>query len=143
NIRLRLADDSIYEKGGVVEFIDNMANIRTDTIQIYASFDNPEGKLVPGSTVTVLLSHRSGGKSPAVLPSAVMHDQKAAYVYVVGDGNTIERREVTLGAGDSRVQLVTAGLTPGELVVTDGMHKTRPGAVIEPDFQSEVAVTAP
>lgn len=135
DIRLRLADDSMYELRGHVEFVDNRANQRTDTIQIFAKFENPDGKLVPGSTVTVLLSRRNGSVQPAVLPSAVMHDSKAAYVYVVDGENRVERRDIELGAGDNRVQLIKSGLTPGEMVIIDGMHKTRPGGTIEPEFQ--------
>lgn len=135
NIRLRLADDSIYERDGTVEFIDNHANQKTDAIQIYAKFDNPDGKLLPGATVTVLLSRRNGGKQPAVAPSAIMHDAKTAYVYVVDAENRVDRRDVVLGAGDAQMQLIKSGLQPGELVVIDGMHKTMPGGIIEPDYR--------
>lgn len=135
DIRLRLADDSIYEYGGSVEFIDNQANLRTDTVQVYAKFENPDGKLIPGATVTVLLSRRNGGYVPAVAPSAIMHDEQSAYVYVVDGENKVERRDVELGAAKTGLQLISSGLRTGELVVTDGMHKTMPGAVIEPDYQ--------
>ncbi len=134
-IRLNLADDSLYEYEGEVEFIDNLANASTDTIQIYAKFHNPDGKLIPNSTVTVMLSRGNGGKVPAVTPSAIMHDSKAAYVYVVDDEYRVERREVVLGATNGQVQLVKSGIAPGEMIVVDGMHKTMPGGVIEPDFQ--------
>ena len=133
-LQLRLADDSMYELEGKVEFIDNQASQRTDSIQVFASFANPAGKLIPGSTVTVLLSRRTGGKLPAVIPSAIMHDAKEAYVYVVAQGNTIERREVTLGPVNDRTQLVRSGLKPGEMIVVDGMHKAMPGMVVEPDY---------
>lgn len=134
-LRLRLADDSEYDIEGKVEFINNQANQKTDAIQVFASFDNPEGKLIPGSTVTVLLSRLSGDKVPAVLPSAVMHDSKSAYVYVVDDQYKVERRNVELGYATNQSQSVKAGLQAGELVVVDGMHKTMPGATIEPDFR--------
>lgn len=133
-IRLKLADDKEYALSGKVEFIDNLANVRTDSLQIYAKFDNPEGKLIPGSSVSVLLSREKEGKLVAISPSAVMHDAKSAYVYVVGDGNTVERREVTLGSGTGSLQTIKSGLAAGETVVVDGMHKTMPGAVIEPEF---------
>ena len=135
DIRLRLADDRMYPLSGTVEFIDNHANTRTDTVQIYVKFDNPDGVLLPGGTVQVLLTRRDGTKLPSVAPSAVMHDSKAAYVYVVDSDNKIERRDVELGPGTTENQLIRSGLKPGELVVIDGTHKARPGSVIEPDFQ--------
>lgn len=135
SLRLRLADDSEYEREGTVEFIDNHANRATDTVQVYARFANPDGRLIPGSTVTVLLSRRSDNQVAAVAPSAVMHDKQGAYVYVVGDGNTVERRAVTLAGADATTQRIASGLKPGERVVIDGMHKTMPGGVIEPDYR--------
>lgn len=133
-IRLRLADDSIYEREGKVEFIDNQAHQRTDSIQVYASFENPDGKLIPGSTVTVLLSRRTGERLPAVLPSAIMHDAKAPYVYVVDGNNRVERRNVELGAYTNRTQIVKSGIKTGEFIVVDGTHKAMPGMIIEPDY---------
>lgn len=134
-LRLKLADDSIYEFEGKVEFIDNQANQRTDTVQIYAAFDNPKNKLLPGATVTVMLSRKSGGTTLAVTPSAVMHDAKTAYVYIVDDAYTVSRRDVVLGHGDAHFQAIKEGVNLGEMIVVDGMHKTMPGATIEPDFQ--------
>lgn len=135
DIRLRLADDRLYPRGGNVEFIDNHANARTDTVQIYVKFDNPDGILRAGSTVQVMLTRRDGSKMPSIAPSAVMHDSKAAYVYVVTDDNRVERRDVELGPGTAGTQLIRSGVKPGELVVVDGTHKTRPGGTIQPDHQ--------
>lgn len=134
-VKIRLADNSLFENNGKVEFINNEANRTTDTIQIYAGFENPKKKLIPGSTVTILLSRKKGKKMPAIVPSAIMHDTNSAYVYILNAQKKIERRDVSLGSENGQVQLITKGLSPGELVVIDGMHKTIPGAEVEPDFQ--------
>lgn len=135
NIRLRLADDSFYPSAGSVEFVDNRVHLSTDTVQIYGRFDNPDNVLVPGSTVTVLLDKLGGGKLPAVTPSAVMHDAESAFVYVVDGDNKVSRRDVVLGSSDTRTQLIKSGLEVGEKIVVDGMHKTLPGGVINPDYK--------
>lgn len=132
SIRLHLADDSLYAGVGVVEIIANQADQRTDTILVYAKFDNPDGVLVPGGTVTVLLSKNNGSALAAVPPSAVMHDAKTSYVYVLNDQSAVERREVVLGPADNQLQLVRSGVAPEEKVVVDGMHKTMPGGVVKP-----------
>lgn len=131
-VMLRLSDDSLYERRGTVDLVDNRADGRSDTVTIYARFDNPEGVLIPDGTVTVLLSKINGGKLAAVLPSAVMFDATSPYVYVLDDQNTVARREVKLGAPASEVQTIQSGVLPGELVVIDGMHKTSPGSSVKP-----------
>lgn len=129
-IRLKLANGAVYSSDGVVEFIDNHANSRTDTLKIFVKFANPNGVLVPGNSLQVMLSRSEGGKLPAILPSAVMHDSKTAYVYVMDDENRIARRDVELGPSTSTLQLIRTGLEKGESIVVDGSHKARPGMTV-------------
>lgn len=126
-IGVRLADDSVYEHEGVIEFLDNRTNRRTDAIRIFARIDNPDGKLVPDSTVTVLLERSNGVRQAALVPSAIMHDSKSSYVYVVDNENRVEKRNVVLDGGTADLQGIASGLKPGEMVIVDGMHKTLPG----------------
>jgi RND family efflux transporter MFP subunit len=131
-ISLKLADGSEYATGGKIEFLNNEANVKTDAVQVYASFPNADMKLIPGSTVTVTLSKKSGDTMPAVPPSAVMHDAQTSFVYVVGEGNKLERRVVELGDMTKTHQLIKSGLKTGEKVVYQGTHKVMPGDEIIP-----------
>ena len=136
-VSLKLADGSEYATGGKIEFLNNEANVKTDAIQVYASFQNADMKLIPGSTVTVTLSKKSAAKMPAVPPSAVMHDAQTSFVYVVGDGNKIERRVVELGDMTKTHQLIKSGLKTGEKVVYQGTHKVMPGDEIVPSEEKK------
>ena len=131
-VSLKLADGSEYATGGKIEFLNNEANVKTDAVQVYASFPNADMKLIPGSTVTVTLSKKSGDTMPAVPPSAVMHDAQTSFVYVVGEGNKIERRTVELGDMTKTHQLIKSGVKTGEKVVFQGTHKVMPGDEIVP-----------
>lgn len=130
-IVLLLADGRRYENGGTVDFIDNTANEQTDTVQIYAKFSNPDAKLVPGSTVSVVLEHRAGTMKPAVVPSAVMYDTRSPYVYVLDAENRVARRDVVLAQTTEDLQFIQSGLKPGERIITDGTHKALPGRKVE------------
>lgn len=130
DIRLKLADGSMYPLSGTVEYIDNRANPRTDTLQIYASFANPDGVLVPGSSLQVMLSRGAGADLPSVMPSAVMHDAKTAFIYVLDEENRVERRDVRLGYSTADQQLIEDGVRPGEKIVVDGTHKIRHGSFV-------------
>jgi len=67
-----------------------------------------------------------------VQPSAIMHDGKTAYCYVLGKGNVPERRNVVLGNDLGNLVLVKSGIRAGETVVVDGTHKIRPNTPVEP-----------
>ena len=130
-IFLVLADGKQYEADGEIDFLDNMANEQTDAVQIYAKFPNSALKLVPGSTVSVMLERRAGTKMPAVIPSAVMYDTKSAYVYVLDGENNVTRRNVELAQTTQDLQFIKSGLKPGERIVTDGTHKALPGRKVK------------
>lgn len=129
-VRIRLADDSPYAAEGMVEFVDNSANKRTDAVQVYVRLPNPDGRLLPGSTVTVLLARRVGAPRVAVTPSAVMHDESGAYVYVLDAKNVAMRRDVAEAAAQGDDQLLASGLAAGERVVYQGTHKVIPGSAV-------------
>lgn len=123
DIRLRLADDTFYEHTATVEFIDNQANRNTDTVQVYARVDNPDRKLLPDGTVTVVLARRNGKTLPAVPPSAVVIDADGPFVYVVDDDGQAEMRRVVLGPSRPTSQLLREGVRAGEWVVSEGTDR--------------------
>jgi multidrug efflux system membrane fusion protein len=74
----------------------------------------------------------------------VLTDQDRRYVYVVGEKNAAERRDVKLGAHVEGLVIVESGLKPGDRVIINGMRKIFfPGQPIvphdvpmdQPDFQ--------
>ena len=133
SVQVKLADGTLYEEKGEIELLNNEANSRTDAIQIYAIFPNTDRKLITGCSLSVMLSRKSGTKLPAIPPSALMHDTKGSYVYVLDPVGKIEKRYVTPGNATSRLQMIRFGLAPGETVVTKGTHKVLPGMAVEPE----------
>ena len=53
------------------------------------------------------------------------------FVYVVQADKTVALRAVKLGPLDGQRQAIAEGLQPGELVVTDGVDRLRPGAQVD------------
>lgn len=130
-IQMKLANGKNYEHNGKLEFVNNETNKNTDTVQIYALFQNDKGILFHGSTVSIYLRFTSPRKSLAVYPSCIMHDAKSAYVYIVDNEGKVARQDVTLGLATPEYQFITSGLKEGDVVVKDGMHKTMPGDTVK------------
>lgn len=137
SVEVKLADGSQFSERGTIELLNNEANARTDTIQIYASFPNEERKLVMGNTLTVTLFRANGKMLPAVTPSALMHDSNGSYVYVLDSANKVEKRYVTPGNATAEQQMILSGLKKDEIVITKGTHKVLPGMTVEPEFDKE------
>ena len=130
-IRLTLADGSEFPAEGRAEYMDNAADETTDTMQIYAVFDNTNRLLKVGGTVSVSVSSKEGVKRPAIPPTAILQDTQGPYVWVLDGENRAERRTIARGdlAGDWL--FVEKGLRVGERIVADGAHKVRKGDVIK------------
>ena len=143
-VRIRTTDGRMYSETGRVDFVDNQIDRNTDTILVRALIPNPVRRatdsatpvtpreLVDGQFVTVFLE----GSEPVLtitLPrAAVLQDQQGAYVFVVGEGNKAERRNITLGRSTGQVAVVESGLQGGETVVVEGVQRVRPGQPVNP-----------
>ncbi len=134
DVSIKLSDGTQYGEHARVTLVDNKVNSSTDSITLWATFQNRDLALLPGAFVTVMVIPSEMKTACAVLPSALIMERDGSYVvYVCGKDNVIEARKVRLGSttGDG-LQIVLDGLKEGETVVTDGMHKVRPGVTCTP-----------
>jgi len=132
-VRLGLADESAYSRVGKVTSVDNQLDSNSGTIRVRASFDNADGKLVPGLYARVEVG--GGEPHPAVLidDRAVSTDQAKKFVLVVDAQNHAQYREVTQGNLFEGLRVITSGLQPGERIVVSGLQRVRPGAEVKPN----------
>jgi membrane fusion protein, multidrug efflux system len=129
-IHIKLPDGSMYPHQGRTNLLDVQVQADTDTILVRAQLPNPEGMLIPGGIVGVLVE-RGAPQSSLVIPqSAVQLDQAGRYVMVVGADKKVEQRRITTGVEQGRDIVVTAGLKEGELVIVEGIQKVHPGQVV-------------
>jgi membrane fusion protein, multidrug efflux system len=142
-IKLRLPDGRIYEEDGKLDYASPTVGENTDTVTLRGIIGNTvfpgmevgtpgSRQLVDGEFVTVLLE----GVQPifvlAVPRAAVLSDQQGDYVYVVDAQNKAEIRRIQLGQSTPSTAVVTNGLKEGELVVSEGLQRVRPGEAVLP-----------
>ncbi len=141
-VELTLANGAAYEPKGTVELVDTRVQAGTDTVLVRATFPNPDGLLLDGQLVTVRLVEEATELSIVVPATALQRDQAGYFVFVVGEGNTAERRPITPGETAGMSIVVSEGLEVGEQVVVEGMQRVRPGAEVDPS-PADAAVAAP
>ncbi|MBQ7159793.1 MAG: efflux RND transporter periplasmic adaptor subunit [Treponema sp.] len=97
--------------------------------EIILSFDKEDSRINAGMFAKVIL-YTMDYENEVVMPidSLVTKDDKY-YAFVV-KGDTVERREVTLGKSVNAVAQVLSGLSEGEIVVTEGQTSLSDGAKI-------------
>jgi membrane fusion protein (multidrug efflux system) len=129
-VRLRLPDGTIYAEQGLTDFLDIQVSTSTDTVAVRAQVANPQGLLVAGGIVGVIVEAGKPQTALIVPQSAVQLDQAGRYVLVVGPSNKVELRRVTTGDVQGTGIAVTEGLKEGEHVIVEGVQKVRPGQVV-------------
>jgi len=129
-IHIRMPDGSIYPHPGLSNFLDVQVDTTTDTVAVRAQVPNPDGVLIAGGVVGVILE-RGAPRSALTIPqSAVLLDQAGRYVLLVDADKKVEQRRITTGVEQGRNIVVTDGLKAGELVIVEGIQKVRPGQVV-------------
>ncbi len=74
--------------------------------------------LKPGATITATIFYKES-KNVTKLPySSVINENGKYYVFVVGKGNKISKREVKVGLNDDSYYEITSGVSIGERVIT-------------------------
>jgi len=131
-LSLTLANGETYAEEGRVEYIENEADERTDTMLVYALFPNETRKLRAGGTVAVTLSAKNGVMRPAIPPTAILQDTQGPYVWALDAEGRAERRTVARGEAVGDWLFVEKGLKPGERIVADGAHRVKRGMTVTP-----------
>jgi multidrug efflux system membrane fusion protein len=114
-----------------IDFIANTVNATSGTIELRATYPNPDMRLVPGEFVDVRVRLDDLKSALTVPRDAVNTGQTGLYVYVVATDKTVEMRNVTLLYQDTDIAVVEGELKPGETVITDGQLRVTPGARVK------------
>jgi membrane fusion protein (multidrug efflux system) len=120
-----------YQYPGKVDFLDVAVNTGTDAVNVRATFPNPQGLLVDGQLVTAVVESSSAEPTLVVPVNAIQIDQSGPFVLIVNSEKKIEVRRVELLRQDANFVAIAKGLSAGDLVVTEGVQKVRPGQVVD------------
>jgi multidrug efflux system membrane fusion protein len=129
-------DDTTKLDTGTLLTIDNQIDQTTGTGRLKAVFENKGSELWPNQFVNIHLLLETQ-KNVTVVPSAaVQRGPQGNYVFVMKPDKTVEVRQVNVTVTEGNVSEIANGVSPNELVVTDGQDKLQQGSRVEPHMQS-------
>lgn len=120
-VRLQLADGSIYPATGKITTISGVIDKTTGAANVRALFPNANGMLRSGSTGKVLIPNSAD--SIIMIPQKATYEiQDRRYVYTLNDSNmTVSTNITVMDLNDGKTFIVTQGLKPGDRIVTEGV----------------------
>jgi membrane fusion protein (multidrug efflux system) len=137
SLDLILADGTVFPHKGRPIFIDRAIDPKTGTIPVRAEFPNPERLLRPGQFGRVRAVTEQVPNALLVPQVAVQDTQGVKSVLVVGEGDKVALRTVTLREPYQQSYIVSAGLEPGERVIVEGIQKARPGMQVKAERKTD------
>ncbi|GHD23124.1 efflux RND transporter periplasmic adaptor subunit [Tianweitania populi] len=124
---------------GKLQFVDNQVNATSGTIRVRAEFGNTDGRLIAGQFVRVRMGQPKAEDRLMISERAIGTDQDKKFVFSVNEANTVDYRPVQLGTTVDGMRIVENGLNQGDRIVVSGLQHIRPGAVVAPEVEGQVA----
>jgi multidrug efflux system membrane fusion protein len=116
---------------GKLVTVDNQIDPTTGTVKLRAEFPNTDEMLFPNQFVNIQLFVEQLKGVTVVPTAAVQRGLNGLFVYAVSADNTVSVHPVETGPSDKGVIVITKGVSPGDVVVVDGVDKLREGSQVE------------
>jgi membrane fusion protein, multidrug efflux system len=117
---------------GTLAAVDNQIDQTTGTVRLRAVFPNQEDALFPSQFVNARLLVDTLRNTVLVPTAAIQRSPTQTFVYHVKPDQTVETRNVVVQLTEGDTTALRTGLAPGEVVVTDGVDRLRPGMKVAP-----------
>jgi membrane fusion protein (multidrug efflux system) len=139
-VAVLLEDGTEHPQPGLLAFSEVTVDPATGRYVLRVVVPNPERRLLPGMYVRARVG--SGIRPDAILvpQQAVLRDPRGGTsVMLVGEGDKVEPRSITVSSTVGDAWLVESGLAAGDRVIVEGLQKVRPGAAVAPTERAAAA----
>jgi multidrug efflux system membrane fusion protein len=116
---------------GALLSLDNQIDATTGTIKLKARFNNLDDALFPNQFVNARLLVDTEQNAVVIPTAALQMGNEGNFVWVLNDDNKVSKHIVVPGIQDSQKVVISAGLSAGDKVVTDGIDRLTEGAKVE------------
>ncbi|MFN0263189.1 efflux RND transporter periplasmic adaptor subunit [Tepidamorphus sp. 3E244] len=126
-------DGTPYEHTGRLLFSEATVDPTTGQVTLRGEFPNPDGDLLPGMYVRVVIEQGVENNAISVPQQAVQRDSGGkAFVFIVNGEEKLERRTVTTGRAMTSRWVIETGLEAGDRVVVEGFQRIGAGQQVKP-----------
>jgi membrane fusion protein (multidrug efflux system) len=142
DVNLKLADGTLYDEEGHLDFLDNMVNKDLGSITMRATFSNRQGKLVPNDFVRVVLTAKTKTSVTLVPQVAVLESVNGKYVWTIDENGCAKQTDIEVSGPYEQYWIVTSGLNVGDKVVATNIQSIRQGIKLKVTELSEQDIQA-
>ena len=129
---ITFADGSTYAHEGSLDLLEVGMRTATGTRDFRVTFPNPDKTLVPGQFVKLRIIGAVRTDAILIPQKAVQQGPKGSVVFVVGEGDKVELRDIQATAWQGTQWVVQEGLRAGDRVIVEGLQRIGPGMPVKP-----------
>lgn len=131
-VGLILEDGFGYPLQGTLQFTDVSVDPSTGSVILRMVFPNPDGELLPGMFVRAVITEGVNENAILAPQQAVSRNAQGDPVALIVDADgKVAQVILDVDRAIGNQWLVTAGLSPGDRVIVEGIQKVRPGATVK------------
>jgi membrane fusion protein (multidrug efflux system) len=129
--QLTMMDGTVYPHEGVLDLLEPGLQTETGSRQTRMTFPNPQRTLLPGQFVKVRFTGDTKTDAILIPQRAVLQGPQGPFVYVVGQDEKIQIRDVAASDWKGDQWFIDSGLNQGDRVVVNGLMTIGPGAPVK------------
>lgn len=141
--QVSLANQTDLPFEGVLDYMDNTVDPMTGTIQVRGVVDNPARKILPGMFARIKVPAGESQDAVMVQEKAIGTDLGGKYLLVIGEGNIVEQRPITISSLVDGLRVVESGLAAGEKYIVTGTQFMQPGMPVMPIPEGQMLPMGP
>ena len=126
-VEIRLQDEPGYRWRGRLDFVDNQIDVASGAIRQRAVIANPDHFLIPGMFGHVRVADSQPYDALLIPDAAVGSDLNQRVALVVAADGAVQQRAVIIGPIWRGLRVIRSGLSPGDMVIVDGVQRAKPG----------------
>ena len=104
---------------GTVNYIGNIMDEQTRSVEVYLECDNKDRILKPGMFITARF-YRQLNDAIVIPASAVLQDNLSSYVFLRAGNDKYVKQDILAETNGLNNVIVKSGLTKGDIIVTEG-----------------------
>lgn len=122
-VKVQFEGGKWYDKTGIVDFVDNQIDKNSGSIQMRATFENPDWWLVPGDYMKVTLVSPQKFQYMTIPQACTKGDAMSGYyVWVVDNEQKTVRKDIKVSDEIDNHWIVESGLNKDDRVVVAGVQ---------------------
>ena len=131
DVDIKFSGNNLRKYSGVVESTASRIDTNKRSLPVRISLDNPNNELLSGSLLEVSINYNERN-SLSILDTSLLMEGDDVYVYKVNKENIVKKTAIEIGLRKQGIVEVKTGLKNGDIVVAEGLKKTRPNGKIKP-----------